>query len=233
MKIVSVVSAIIVAAILLGCATRQRRDVTITGPGTKRVYAATFDQTWRAALNAARRSDLALVTTDHSLGYIEGRRPVYTRYPGEKVGIWVRTFAPAQTEVEVADRQVGPPMLALVDREVQIQNDIAVNLAREYPPVGAAPRDVIIERGSDSSIIVVPEKRETIVVPETAPTREALREEQRRIDEIRLKQEAGARALANEVDQTKREMIQRQIDELRQEMRLQEKRLHDLERELK
>lgn len=118
---------------------------------------------------------------------------------------------------------------------------IASNLAREAA-LGTAPREVIIDRGSGSSVIVVPEqretivvpeKRETIVVPETAPTHEALREEQRRIEELRLKQEAGERALAREVDETKREMIQRQIDRLREEMRLQEKRLRDLEQELK
>jgi hypothetical protein len=80
---------------------------------------------------------------------------------------------------------------------------------------------------------VVPESRDTVIVPETSTTREALRDEQRRLEELRIKREAGERALANEVDETKREMLQREIDRLREDLRLQQRRLQDLEQQLK
>lgn len=239
MKVFSVLSMVTLLA-LAGCAT-QKRVAELRGHGTRQFYAATFDQTWRAAVDAAQRGDLDVLTADRDHGYIGARRTIRPHTFGENVGIWVRQTDPASTEVEVVSRQAGPPALWLKKWENEIHRAIAANLTREAA-LGTAPRDVIIERGSGSSVIVVPEnretivvpeKRETIVVPETAPTHEALRAEQRRIEELRLKQEAGERALAREVDETKREMIQRQIDRLRDEMRLQEKRLRDLERELK
>jgi len=250
MKKLSVLSLAVLLGLLAGCAT-QERVATLQGQGTKRVYTATFDQAWRAAVDAAQRDGLEVMTADRNRGYIGARRSVQPHTFGENVGIWVRQFGPTSTEVEVVSRQAGPPALWLKNWENELQRSIAANLTREVPAIGAAPREVIIERGSGSSVIVVPEKRdtilvperretivipekrETIIVPEAAPTHEALRAEQRRSEELRLKQEAGERALAREVDETKREMIQRQIDRLRDEMRLQEKRLRDLERELK
>jgi len=231
MKSISILSLTALLA-LVGCAT-QKRVATLQGHGTRQVYAATFDQTWRAAVDAAQQSGLDIVTADRDHGYLGARRTIQPATFGENVGVWVRQVAAASTEVEVVSRQAGPPVLWLKNWENEIQHSIAANLTREVPAIGAAPRDVIIDRGGSSSTIVVPESRETIVVPETPATHEALREEQRRIEELRVKQEAGARALANEVDDTKREMIQRQIDRLREEMRVQEQRLRDLERDLK
>ena len=248
MKGLSILS---VAALLLfaGCAT-PRRVAELRGHGTRQYYGATFDQTWRAAIDAAQMQGLEVSTAERNRGYIGARRTVRPHTFGENVGIWVRQGDAISTEVEVVSRQAGPPALWLKNWENEIHRAIAANLTREAA-LGTAPRDVVIEPGTGSSVIVVPEqretilvpekretivvpeRRETIVVPETAPTHEAVRQEQRRIEELRLKQEAGERALAREVDETKREIIQRQIDRLREEMRLQEKRLRDLERELK
>jgi hypothetical protein len=248
MKYFSVLSSIALLAFLTGCAT-QRQLADLKGQGTRNVYAATFDQTWRAAVDAAQMGDLEVVTADRDHGYIGARRTIQPHTFGENVGIWVRQTGPSSTEVEVVSRQAGPPVLWVKNWENEIQRSIAANLTREA--VGAPPREVIIERGAPPATvvvpenretivvpekretIVVPEKREVIVVPETAPTRESIRAEQRRMEELRIKQEAADRALVNEVDETKREMLQRQIDRLREDIKLQEKRLKDLERELK
>jgi hypothetical protein len=240
MRILSFLSA---ALLLLaaGCAT-QKRVATLEGQGTRRAYAATFDQTWRAAIDAAQRGNLEIMNTDRSRGYIGARRTIQPHTLGENVGIWVREVAPAQTEVEVVSRQAGPPVLYVKNWENEIQRAIAANLTREFPAVGAAPRETIIERGDGSrtiivpenrygETIVVPEKRETIVVPESSDaTRRALRRE---LEGLRTRQEAGQRALANEVDLTKREMLQREIDRLRDDLRVQEQRLRDLERDVR
>jgi hypothetical protein len=231
MKILSVLSTVALLVLAAGCAT-QKPVATLRGHGTRQVYTATFDQMWRAAVDAAQRDDLEMVTADRDHGYIGARRTTQSRPFGEDIGIWVRQVGPASSEVEVVSREPGSPVL-WPHSENDIQRSIAANLAREVPAIGAAPREVIIERGTGSSTIIVPERRETIIVPETAPTHEALRDEQRRIDALRLKQQTGERALANEVDETKREMLQREVDRLREDIKLQEKRLRDIERELK
>jgi hypothetical protein len=104
----------------------------------------------------------------------------YSRPRDENIGIWVRTLSPAQTEVEVVDRQAGPPVLALVNREIEIQGDIAANLAREVPAVGAPPRSVVIEQGSPTTTttIITTDKREVL----TPERRESL---QRDVDRLR------------------------------------------------
>jgi hypothetical protein len=248
MRTVSILSAAL-AVLLIGCTT-QKRVATLEGRGTKQIYSANFNQAWRAAVDAAQQGDLEIVSSDRSRGYIGARRTIQVHTFGENVGIWLREIAPTQTEVEVVSRQAGPPVASWRNWENEIQRAIAANLTREA--VGAGPGATIIERGSGSSTIVVPERRETIVVPdrtretivvpesrdtvivpETSTTREALRDEQRRLEELRIKREAGERALANEVDETKREMLQREIDRLREDLRLQQRRLQDLEQQLK
>jgi hypothetical protein len=230
------------------------------GRGTKQVYRTSFDQAWRAAVDAAQAGDLEVVRSDRTSGYVAARRTLRAHTFGENVGIWVREVAPNQTEVEVVSRQAGPPVASWRNWENEIHRTIAAFLARDA--VGTAPRTTIIERGNGTSTIVVPEKRETIVVPEsrdtiivpetrsretivvpearetltvpeTRNTRDALREEQQRMEALRTRRDAGERALANEVDATKREMLQREIDRLREDQRVQERRLEDLERQLR
>ena len=294
MKILSVLSGVALLTLFSGCAT-QKQVSRMEGRGTRAVYVADYNQTWRAAVDAAQMGDLEVINADRDHGYIGARRTIHPHTFGENVGIWVRQRAANQTEVEVVSRQSGPPVAWLKNWENEIQRSIAANLTREA--VGAAPGAVIVEPGQPSAVVVpepqrtivvppvqssvppstitvpekretivvpqnpptvvvperqtvvvpekqtvvvperqtvvVPEKRETIVVPESTATHEALRAEQRRVEELRLQQEAADRALVNEVDATKREMLQKQIDRLREDIKLQEKRLKDLERELK
>jgi hypothetical protein len=248
MRILSMFAAGVALAIVTGCTT-QKRVTTLEGRGTKQIYTASFDQAWRAAVDASQR-DLEIVSSDRSRGYIGARRTLRPHTFGENVGIWIREIAPAQTEVEVVSRQAGPPVASWRNWENEIQRAIAANLTRDA--VGGAPRTTIIERGGSSTIVVpessretivpesrsretiiVPEPRETIVVPETSATRAALRDEERRLEDLRTKREAGERALAKEVDETKREMLQREIDRLREDLQVQQRRLKELEQQVK
>lgn len=206
MKSFSILSTGLLAALLVGCAT-QKQVATMEGRGNRQVYAANFDQTWRAAIDAAQKGDLAIVSADRSTGYIATRRTIQPQTFGENVGIWVREIvhSPPQTEVEVVSRQAGPPVAWLKNWENEIQRAIAANLTREVPPIGAAPRETIIEHGDGSKTVIVPETRtpQTVIVPESAANREAIREQQQ------------------------------EVDRLREELRQEEKHLHDLERDLK
>ena len=249
MRILSILSAGMALVVLTGCTT-QKRVATMEGRGTKQIYTASFDQAWRAAVDASQR-DLEIVSTDRSRGYIGARRTLRPHTFGENVGIWIREIAPAQTEVEVVSRQAGPPVASWRNWENEIQRAIAANLTREA--AGGAPRTTIIERGGSSTIVVpessretivvpetparetiiVPETRDTILVPEENGVRAALRDEERRLEQLRTKREAGERALAKEVDETKREMLQREIYRLREDLQVQQRRLKELEQQVK
>src|ERR1041385_1558633 len=113
-------------------------------------------------MDAAQQEGLDVVTADRDHGYIGARRTIQPHTFGENVGIRIRQIASASTEVEVVSRQAGPPALWLKNWENELHRDIAANLAREASAIGTAPRDVVIERGSGSPVVVVPEKRETI-----------------------------------------------------------------------
>lgn len=225
MKKLSIITLVAVIASLIGCAT-PRRVATMQGRGTHRDYAAAFDPVWRSAVDAAQQHGLQIVATDRATGYIDARRTVRLHTFGENVGIWVAPAGPDHTAVEVVSRQAGPPVAWLKNWENEIHQSIAANLRREVPAAGDAARDAYIDPR-------VSREREPVrgnIRPEaTAP----LRDEQRRYDELRTEREAGERALANEVDETKRARLQREVDRLREDIRLQEQRLGDLERELK
>ena len=234
MKILSILSPVVLAIFVAGCAT-QKQVATLEGRGTKRVYNASFAQTWRAAIDAAQRGNLEVIEADRASGYISAHRTVQLHTLGENVGIWIREVAAGQTEAEVVSRQAGPPVAWVKNWENEIQRSIAANLTREVPPVGTAPRETIIERGDGSRTILVPEGQPgaTIAAPQATTTHEALLLQQRQIDQLRTKREAGERALSAEVDETKREMLQREVDRLKEDLRLQQQRLSELELQLK
>jgi len=200
MKLFSILS-LAAALTVAGCAT-QKRVSQMQGHGTTQVYAASFDPAWRAAVDAAQHDSLEIVTADRTTGYISARRTLRPHTFGENVGIWMRELTPGRTQVEVVSRQSGPPVAWLKNWENEIQRSIAANLTREIG-VGAPPRDVIIDRGRGSTTIVVPERRETVIVPETSTT----------------------------VSESERQ--RREVERLREELRLQEERLRDLERDVK
>lgn len=237
MKVLTILSLVGVL-IATGCAT-QRQVAESQGRGTTQTYGASFDPVWRATVDAVQQNGLEIISADRTSGYISARRTIRVHTFGENVGVWVRESAPANTLVEVVSRQAGPPVAWLKNWENEIHRSITANLTREA--VGAPARDVIIDNnGVSSSTIVVPQPSTTVVVPErrevivdSASTHEAVTEQQRVVDQLRLREDTGQRALASATDETKREVLQREVDRLREEIKLQEKRLKDLEKELK
>lgn len=239
MKVLSV-WGVATALVLAGCATKERVS-TMEGRGTTQVYASSFDPVWRASVDAAQRDGLEIITADRTTGYISARRPVRVHTFGENVGLWVRETSPGRTQVEVVSRQAGPPVTWIKNWENEIHRAIAANLTREA--VGGAPRDVRVDTSPGSTTVIVPERRETVVVPETQSTvivpetstgtHESVREQQELIDQLKLRQDTSQRALVNEADETKRDMLQREVNRLREDLKLQEQRLRDLERQLK
>ena len=118
-------------AVLLVCGCSSTQVSHMEGRGTKAVYNAPFDATWRAAVDAAQQGDLTVLNADPSTGYISAKRGIHVESFGENVGIWVSRLAPTQTSVEVVSRQAGPPVLWVKNWEKRVQQSIAANLTRE------------------------------------------------------------------------------------------------------
>ncbi len=186
MKFFPLLSTAILAAFMAGCATGERvgpeRVSAETDPGTKRVYDTTFDETWDAILAALQRNNLEVVTTNRTIGYIQATRTRYPRELGENVEVWLRQVGTTQTEVEVLDRQIGPPTIGLVDRQLGIHNMIAANVAREAP-ANARVREITIDGEPRSVATASPERREA-TQRDIDQLRADIRSLQRRLDDL-------------------------------------------------
>jgi hypothetical protein len=132
----TIVSSLAAVALFAICGCSSTQVSHMEGRGTKAVYNAPFDATWRAAVDAAQQGDLTVLNADPATGYISAKRGVHLESFGENVGIWVARLGPTQTSVEVVSRQAGPPVLWVKNWEKRIQQSIAANLTREA--VGSA-----------------------------------------------------------------------------------------------
>ena len=249
MKSIMVLGCVL-ALLAAGCSS-PKTVANIEGKGTKQSFNYSYDTVWRAAVDAAQQGELQVLNADRERGFISARRGVQVETFGENVAIWVRSLGPAQTQVEVASRQAGPPVMWLKNWENEILRAVAANVTREA--VGAAgtgtqiyrdttatvvtPRDttVVTPAPQERTTVVIPEPRSstTVVVPESRTTVDVRRETELRLEELRRQQREHEAALAREQDERRREEIRAEIDRLRAELRTQEQRLSELEREVK
>jgi hypothetical protein len=218
-----VLAGMALAIFFTGCSSPKSVS-NLEGKGTKQSFGYPYDVVWRAAVDAAQQGDLEVLTADKSRGYISARRTIQVHTFGENVGLWVRSLSPSSSEVEVVSRQSGPPVAWLKNWENEIIRAVSANVTRDA--VGGTGAMTEIQRGSTA---IVPEtnERTTIVVPESQTEAElklqTMREEQRR-RELELQQEQN---------EQRRQEIRTEIDRLRAELRLQEERLSELEKEVK
>ena len=226
--------------IVTGCST-PRTVSNLEGRGTKRSFDVPYDVAWRAAVDAAQQGELEVLNADRTRGYISARRGVQVETFGENVGLWVRSLGPTRSEVEVASRQAGPPVMWLKNWENEILRAVAANITRDA--VGSAGsgtqtyRDaaIVTPVPGERTTIVIPEPspRTTIVTPDTSTTVDARLYAQRRLEELRREQQAREADLTAAETETRRTQIRAEIDRLRAELRLQEERLNALEKEVK
>jgi len=237
------VASLAVALFVVGCSSPKSVS-SLEGKGTTQVFDYPYDTVWRAAVDATQQGELQVLKADRERGYISARRGVQVETFGENVGVWVKSLGPTRTQVEVASRQAGPPVLWMKNWENEILRAVAANVTREA--VGATGSATQIYRDSTNSTtvipapgerttVVIPEPREstTIVVPEPRPSIDARREAELRLEELRRQQREHETALARAETEQRRDEIRREIDRLRAELRAQEQRLTDLEKEVK
>jgi hypothetical protein len=225
-----------------GCSS-PKTVANLEGKGTKQTFNYSYDTVWRAAVDAAQQGELQVLNADRERGVISARRGVQVETFGENVAIWIRSLGPAQTQVEVASRQSGPPVMWLKNWENEILRAVAANVTRDA--VGAAGTGTQIYRDTTATIVtpapqerttvVIPEPQSstTVVVPESRSTVDVRRETELRLEELRRQQREHETALGREENERRREEIRAEIDRLRAELRTQEQRLSELEREVK
>lgn len=212
-----------------GCYT-SRQVATMQGQGTRQTFNASFDQVWRAAVDAAQQPGLSVVTTDRDRGYIATRRTIRPYTFGENVGLWVTSISPNETTVEVVSRQAGPPVAWLKNWENEIIRSLAANLSREAPVgIGSTATESYSTSGSTRS--TVPSNFDSGA--STLTTSEAITLEQRRLNQLRKEQELRRQELLREQDQGRRDKLDSEIERLRAELRTIENKLLDLEEQQK
>jgi hypothetical protein len=125
------------AAIMLagGCSSPES-VVDLQGKGSKAIYYASYDRVWDAAVAASQTDQLYILKANKTKGYISVKRGWRPTTWGENVGIWVRSKAPDQTEVEVVSRQAGPPVLILSNWEKPLLHSIATNIPTASASLG-------------------------------------------------------------------------------------------------
>ncbi|MBA4149470.1 MAG: hypothetical protein H0X66_15260 [Verrucomicrobia bacterium] len=157
MRFFSTILGCVLIILSAGCAT-QRQVAQMEGRGAAEVYNASFNEVWRAAIDAAQIGDLQVQTVDRERGYIAAGRGMRLATHGENVGIWVRQVSPSQTEVEVVSRQAGPPKLWFKNWQNDIFNSISANLTREIgsAPIISEPAGSTIDRGEGLIMEPVP-----------------------------------------------------------------------------
>ena len=140
---------LVIVTLFSGCATRKQ-VAQMEGRGGTQIYNASFDQVWRAAIDASQIGDLQVQEADRERGYIAAGRGMRFETHGENVGIWVRELSPDRTRVEVVSRQAGPPKFWFKNWEDEIFNSISANLTREAgtAPVISDPAGAAIDQES-------------------------------------------------------------------------------------
>src|SRR4051794_16733241 len=184
MKKMCVLGTALLLTLITGCYT-SRQVATMQGHGTKQVFNASYDQVWRAAVDAAQQPGLSIVSADRTAGYISTHRTIRPHTFGENVGVWVRSQSPDQTMVEVVSRQAGPPVAWLKNWENEVLRSVAANLTREVPTaVGTASTETYTTTGSSQFSTPATYDQSTTTLNQGS-TSQQIAQEQRRLEEIR------------------------------------------------
>ena len=226
----TLISALAAVAIFSVCGCSTTQVAQMEGRGTKAVYNAPFETTWRAAVDAAQQGDLTILNADPSTGYISAKRGVHLESFGENVGLWVSRLGPTETSVEVVSRQAGPPVLWVKNWEKRVQQSIAANLTREA--MGATATGTGTIYGGPNTVYggtTVP------AYPPPAPATIApsggTASLQTQITTLQQQQFAREQELQREQNAQRRAAIQDDISSLKSDLRKLQKRLNELEQE--
>ena len=136
---------IVAAALLAGC-TNPKIVERARGSAMMHVYQSGLSNTWRAAINAARRPPLSVDRLDEANRYIAASSGVRMESWGEMVGVWVNATTNG-TRVEVVSQRKGPAVLFVYDWRYEILRNISLDLGEPLPPEPPLPPVASSPRG--------------------------------------------------------------------------------------
>src|SRR5438067_3704238 len=221
--------AFILAAALCGCAS-FRHTAQRPVHGNKQAFAAPFDQTWRAAIDAVYANRLTILTTNLNRegGFISAERGLNFTSVGQNVTIWVTSASPTETFVEIGSRQKLPvggwpknwesPILLSVGAELgQVPlRQLAAQGTKEPPR--APPPD---NSGASGNFA----ERVTATSPVTPGKSQSVLDLEQRREELRTYKVLRTEELRLEKDAARRQRLQSEVDYLTTELASIEKRL--------
>lgn len=98
------------------------------GEGTKRVYPASFEQTWNAANTALVKLKLEIATENINQGHILAQRGISFGSYGENVAVFVRKQTDKETQVEVVSKKSMATNIFAPDWTDDVLNEIGIAL---------------------------------------------------------------------------------------------------------
>ena len=118
---------LVMALFFIGCSTTQSVR-KLEGSGSKRVYNASYEKVWSAAIVACQSETIQIEKSDKEEGQISAKTKVRATSWGENISVWVRKLNADSTEVEVVSRKAGPAIFFHYNWEESILNNIESQL---------------------------------------------------------------------------------------------------------
>jgi len=126
-----------VCLILSACSTPES-VAHKRGQGTRQLFAAPYEQVWKAVFDACQRDELTLLRYNKAAGFISAKRGLRPDTFGENLAVWVTQVTPDRVQVEVVGRQKGPPVLKVYNMEkellARIRTRLTAQMASTTPP---------------------------------------------------------------------------------------------------
>lgn len=122
-------AAVLTLVLLQGCTTLADARKA-EGEGSKRVYAASVDTTWDAAVKALEKLKLDIATQNKSDGYILAQRGMSLFSAGENVAIFIKKKGSTESEVEIVSKKAMKTNIFAPDWTDDIYKEITIALNR-------------------------------------------------------------------------------------------------------
>jgi len=124
---------------LFGCSTPEK-VAKLQGQGPAHIYPASYEKTWKAAVDSVWDLGLTVLRVYPEQGFISAKRGMNSKTFGEDVGIWLKEAGVGKTQVEVISRQKGMPMLEVKNWEDNLFQSIGERVGGlPFTAQGTAP----------------------------------------------------------------------------------------------
>lgn len=124
------ISLIFIAISFLQACTTLADARKAEGDGVRKIYTASVDATWDAAVKALEKLKLEIATQNKSEGYILAQRGMSLFSAGENVAVFVKKKNASESEVEVVSKKAMTTNIFAPDWTDDIYKEINLALNR-------------------------------------------------------------------------------------------------------